>query len=85
MTTFTIQPKSKTRLDELLRKELPVLTKLEISNSKIRRLIMAGCIRVNGKEVRIPSYTVFQVLKSKPLSIQKKCFTKNKRTTFSLK
>lgn len=59
MTTFTIQPKSKTRLDELLRKELPVLTKLEISNSKIRRLIMAGCIRVNGKEVRIPSYTVF--------------------------
>lgn len=60
MKTYTIQTDSQTRLDELLRNKLPVLTGLEISNSKIRRLIMAGCIRVNGKEIRNPSYTVFQ-------------------------
>lgn len=60
MDTFKIQPQSKTRLDSLLREKLPELTKIEISNSKIRRLIMAGCIRVNGREVRIPSYTVFE-------------------------
>lgn len=59
MTTYTIIPESKIRLDELLRQKLPELTGLELSNSKIRRLIMAGCIRVNGREVRIPSYTVF--------------------------
>ena len=59
MTTYTIFPESKIRLDELLRQKLPKLTGLELSNSKIRRLIMAGCIRVNGREVRIPSYTVF--------------------------
>ena len=59
MTTYTIFPESKIRLDELLRQNLPKLTGLELSNSKIRRLIMAGCIRVNGREVRIPSYTVF--------------------------
>lgn len=59
MTTYTIISESKIRLDELLRQKLPELTGLELSNSKIRRLIMAGCIRVNGREVRIPSYTVF--------------------------
>lgn len=59
MTTYTIFPESKIRLDELLRQNLPKLTGLELSNSKIRRLIMAGCIRVNGREIRIPSYTVF--------------------------
>ena len=59
MTTYAIFPESKIRLDELLRQNLPKLTGLELSNSKIRRLIMAGCIRVNGREVRIPSYTVF--------------------------
>ena len=59
MTTYTIISESKIRLDELLRHNLPELTGLELSNSKIRRLIMAGCIRVNGREVRIPSYTVF--------------------------
>lgn len=59
MTTYTIFPESKIRLDELLRQNLPKLTGLELSNSKIRLLIMAGCIRVNGREVRIPSYTVF--------------------------
>lgn len=59
MTTYKIIPNQKSRLDQLLRTEIPHLTKLEISNSKIRRLIMAGCIKVNGKEIRIPSFTVF--------------------------
>lgn len=60
MNTYKIQAETKSRLDEILRKHLPSLTKLEISNSKIRRLIMAGCVKVNGREIRIPSYSVFE-------------------------
>lgn len=50
----------KCRLDEFLRRELPlVFPERNLSNSKIRRLIVAGCIYVNGKQVRIPSYDLF--------------------------
>ena len=59
MTTYKFNSDKKIRIDLFLRDVLPQALKLEISNSKIRRLIMAGCVRVNGKEVRIPSYTVF--------------------------
>ena len=44
------------RLDELLRKKIPELIKKEISNSKIRRLIVAGAVEVNKKQCRIPGY-----------------------------
>ncbi len=46
------------RLDNLLRREIPLDLKSieEISNSKIRRLIMANCIKVNGTVCRNPSF-----------------------------
>ena len=59
MQIVTLISDSKIRLDILLRERLGKELNLKISNSKLRRLIMAGCVRVNGKEVRVPSYTVF--------------------------
>ena len=59
MKFYTIRPENKVRLDQLLRKELPALINKEVSNSKLRRLIVAGAVNVNGKQIRIPAYTVF--------------------------
>ena len=47
---------SKGRLDELLRVRLPEIISKDISNSKIRRLIVAGAVSVNGRQVRVPGY-----------------------------
>lgn len=44
------------RLDEYLRMELPSVLEGESSNSKIRRLIVAGAVNVNGKTVVRPSF-----------------------------
>lgn len=44
------------RLDDFLRKELPLIMDSELSNSKIRRFIISGNITVNGRQCRIPSY-----------------------------
>lgn len=44
------------RLDVFLRKELPIFFKTEVSNSKIRRLILAGAVSVNGKICRTPAF-----------------------------
>ena len=49
----------KIRLDEFLREELPHCKQLkghEVSNSKIRRLIVAGAVSVNGREVVRPAF-----------------------------
>lgn len=49
----------KIRLDEFLREELPECGQLsghEVSNSKIRRLIVAGAVSVNGREVVRPAF-----------------------------
>lgn len=55
---FSIKAEKNIRLDELLRKELPLLINKEISNSKIRRLIVAGAVEVNKGQCRIPSYNI---------------------------
>lgn len=49
------------KLDVFLRRELPSLisSENELSNSKIRRLIIAGGVSVNGKQCRIPSYDIY--------------------------
>ena len=50
---------NKIRLDEFLRKELPQCKQLagqELSNSKIRRLIVAGAVNVNGRPVNRPAF-----------------------------
>lgn len=46
------------RIDIFLRKELPSCLdqSLELSNSKIRRLIIAGAVKVNGRVVVRPSF-----------------------------
>lgn len=59
MKTFAIKPASSVSLNELLRAELPRLIQTEISNSKIRRLIVAGSVSVNGRQVRVPSFAVY--------------------------
>lgn len=46
------------RLDVFLREKLPPLVGSEVSNSKIRRLIMAGAVFVNGIQRRIPSFVL---------------------------
>lgn len=48
-----------TRVDEFLREKIPALVgKTDGLNSKIRRLIVAGEVRVNGKQIRRPAYTL---------------------------
>ena len=46
----------KLRLDEFLRQVLPAQINQEISNSKIRRLIVAGAVSVNGHHTNRPSF-----------------------------
>ncbi len=57
---WTVQDKdSKLDLNEFLRKYLPEeLGSSGISNSKIRRLIVAGFVFVNGRQCRVPSYSL---------------------------
>lgn len=58
---------SLTRIDIFLRKKIPEMLscgegagedKAIVSNSKIRRLIMAGCVSVNGIQCRNPSFEI---------------------------
>lgn len=47
----------KERLDEFLRKNLPAAINEEnVSNSKIRRLVVAGAVCVNGMQIRRPAF-----------------------------
>ena len=56
MKSFTLHVSSSASLNDLLRSELPRLIGAEISNSKIRRLIVSGCVSVNGRQVRLPAF-----------------------------
>ena len=65
---FTFRIESKTRLDIFLRSELAqtVSTYIEksaavsLSNSKIRRMIVAGAVSVDGLQIRRPSYELLR-------------------------
>ena len=59
MKNYSFKTSSKIRLDLILREKLPLLVGKEISNSKIRRLIVAGSVFVNGRQIRVPSYEIF--------------------------
>lgn len=54
--SFRVQ--SAVRIDELLRSELPRALGSPVSNSKIRRLVVAGAVCVDGRQVRVPSFSV---------------------------
>ena len=56
---------NKIRLDELLRKELPAHYNSDFSNSKIRRLIIAGAVSVNGRAITRPAF----ILNPRDLSV----------------
>ena len=58
MQVFTLFPQKKISLNEFLRLELPQLLKTEISNSKIRRLIISGNIFVDSRQIRVPSFVL---------------------------
>lgn len=58
MQDFFITSGKDLRLDFLLREKLPLELKTQISNGKIRRLIMAGCVKVNDFQTRNPSFVV---------------------------
>ena len=47
------------RLDQVLAEKLPDLLRQPVSKSKIRKLIMAGAVYLNGKRVRIASKEIF--------------------------
>ena len=56
---ITFSTEKKLRLDEFLRAELPDRIgshTVSISNSKIRRLILAGAVHVNGRPVLRPAF-----------------------------
>ena len=54
--TLRFTTEQKIRLDEFLREQLPAQINQDISNSKIRRLIVAGAVSVNEKKVVRPSF-----------------------------
>ena len=60
---INFETQKKQRLDEFLREKLPEKIKAEntncnetVSNSKIRRLIISGCVSINGKSVVRPAF-----------------------------
>ena len=58
---YLLKPESSCRLDAFLREELPRLlagSEADVSNSKIRRLIIAGAVAADGRQCRIPSWTL---------------------------
>ena len=65
---FTFQIETKTRLDIFLRSELVQAVSVPVenasitplSNSKIRRMIIAGAVSVDGLQIRRPSYELLQ-------------------------
>ena len=75
MTVFTFKNKgSALRLDEILRKELPLFLHREISNSKIRRLIFSGAVSAGGRQCREPSFCVRADVEIKALIDEEKLF-----------
>ena len=56
MKNFTLTAASSLSLNDFLREKLPPLIGCEISNSKIRRLIVSGSVSVDGRQVRLPSF-----------------------------
>ncbi|WP_191014646.1 RluA family pseudouridine synthase [Treponema zioleckii] len=58
MKNFSIKSAERQRLDEFLQKKVPELIQKDVSKSKIRRMIIAGSVSVNGNQVRIPAFVV---------------------------
>lgn len=71
---FSLNTSEKIRIDEYLRRELPSLIKGEVSNSKVRRLIVAGGVAVNGKTVVRPAFELRGISKVSVTYDQEKFF-----------
>ncbi len=59
MKSLTLKAVSPISLNSLLRAELPRLLGTEVSNSKIRRLIVAGSVSVGGRQIRLPGFNLW--------------------------
>ena len=60
MIQYVFRNSAPGRLDDFLREELPGAIQKEISNSKIRRLIISGSVRVNDEQTRLPAFRLRQ-------------------------
>lgn len=69
---------SRTRLDLLLREKVPLIVGKEISNSKLRRLIVCGSVYVGGRQVRFPAFEVFPGIDVKVNIDEEKLFFERK-------
>ena len=58
MKTILFTPEKASTLNDILRSHLPAALQADISKSKIRRLIMAGMVSINGGQCRNPSAMV---------------------------
>ena len=58
MKTFNLVAQKSISLNEFLRLQLPRLLGTEVSNSKIRRLIVAGSVSVGGRQIRVPGFNL---------------------------
>lgn len=58
MKSLTLKAVSPISLNSLLRSELPRILGTEVSNSKIRRLIVAGSVSVSGRQIRVPGFNL---------------------------
>ena len=56
MKELTLTASKKESLNEFLRSALPSELSQDVSNSKIRRLIISGSVSVNKRQCRIPSF-----------------------------
>ncbi|MBR1912110.1 MAG: hypothetical protein IJ828_07110 [Treponema sp.] len=69
------------RIDTFLRRELPIVLNCPVSNSKIRRFLMAGSVYINGRQCRIPA---FELKKGSSIQVsidEQKLFLKRNLTT----
>ncbi len=78
MKNYSIISPQKQRLDELLQKQVPELIQKDVSKSKIRRMIIAGSVSVNGNQVRIPAFVVREKSKISILIDEDKLFYEKK-------
>lgn len=73
--SFKVDPESASaRLDQFLSEKLPLMLKKEVSKAKVRRLIVAGAVYLNGRRVRIASKALIVNAKIDAYIDEKKLF-----------
>lgn len=82
--SFKVDPGSASvRLDQFLAEKLPLQLKKDVSKAKIRRLIVAGAVYLNGRRVRIASKTLIVNAKVDAYIDEKKLFQDSSQSAAS--